>query len=317
MRFSLWLWPYGRWGGIGGMVDAARRAEEAGFHSISISDHTICPTGPEGDGLMAEWPDWAVLSSALAMATTRLRIVACVVIPYRHPVISAKQISTIDWLSHGRLTLAACVGWLEQEYAMLGVPFGRRGQITDEYLEAMRRLWTEDEPRFEGSHVSFSDLRFEPKCHQQPHVPIWIAGGDGPKSIGRTIRIGDGWMPMGNDKPAALGETIARIQEGVARAGRDPSALTFRYTIGLGESERALGLLSGEIARAGGGIESDDPSSTPVFSGAADEVAAAVERYAAAGFTELAINPAGTSFEECMDRVDWFAAEVLPLLGTD
>jgi len=91
MHFSMWLWPYGRWGGFDGIGRAAQRIEELGFESITVSDHTVCPTGPEGDGLMPDWPDWAVTSAYLATITTKLRIVACVAVPYRSPLVTAKQ----------------------------------------------------------------------------------------------------------------------------------------------------------------------------------------------------------------------------------
>lgn len=119
MDFSMWLWPYGRWGGFHNMQRAARRIEQLGFSSITVSDHTVAPAGAEGDSLLPHWPDWAVTAAALASATERPRIVACVAIPYRHPIVAAKQIASIDDLSHGRLTLAACVGWWEREFEML------------------------------------------------------------------------------------------------------------------------------------------------------------------------------------------------------
>ena len=316
MHFSMWLWPYGRWGGFDGIGRAAQRIEELGFESITVSDHTVCPTGPEGDGLMPDWPDWAVTSAYLATITTKLRIVACVAVPYRSPLVTAKQLATIDDLSHGRLTLAACVGWWEREFDMLNVSYARRGAVMDEYLDAMRTLWTEEQPRFRGEFVSFSDLRFEPRCSQRPHVPIWIAGGAGRRSLERLWRVGDGWMPMGEDRPAQLGETIARIKDGAAQRGRDPEKLSFRYTIGVGEAEPALGLLSSAIASAKGGIVSDEPSSTVNFDGNADSVVESIHRYAEAGFTELAINPSGRSYAACMERMEWFAAEVLPQLGS-
>jgi alkanesulfonate monooxygenase SsuD/methylene tetrahydromethanopterin reductase-like flavin-dependent oxidoreductase (luciferase family) len=112
VNFSLWLWPYGRWGGLEAMARAAQRAEELGFASISSSDHAICTTGPESDGLGNLWPDWSVLSAYLAMQTTQIRLVTSLVIPYRPVLTMAKQVATLDRLSDGRFTLAAAIGWL-------------------------------------------------------------------------------------------------------------------------------------------------------------------------------------------------------------
>ena len=282
MRFSLWLWPYDRWQDSAAMVRAAQAAERLGFASVSVSDHIVCPRGPDAAGVTPVWHDWSVLSTAIACSTTRLRIVSCLVIAYRHPLSVAKQIATIDEVSGGRFTLAAASGWLKPEFDMLRIPHAERADITDEYLRAMRALWTEDEPRFEGRYVSFADIVFQPTCVQKPHVPIWIAGGWAPRPLRRVLELGDGWMPMGGDLDAGLAEQVARIKDDAERAGRDPDLLDFRYTIGIGRAEEALQSISGSIGvaqpTAVGSLES------------ADEVVSAVERFGQAGFTELAIN---------------------------
>lgn len=306
MRFSLWLWPYGRWGGLDAMAQAAQRAEALGFASVSVSDHTISTTGPESSGVGPVWPDWSVLSTFLALRTTSLRIVTCLVVPYRPVFPQAKQIATVDQVSGGRLTLAAAVGWLRPEFEMLGVRFEDRGSLTDEYLRAMKVLWTEDEPRFAGSHVSFSGIVFEPKCAQAPHVPIWVAGGSARAPIRRVLELGDGWMPMGGDLDGDLRETVLHIKEQAAARGRDPDALTFRYTIGIGEANAALASISRSI-------DVDDPAAVGAL-GSPEEVAAEIARFEEAGFTELAINFSGTSGLEVLEQLDWFGTEVLPIL---
>ncbi|MBV9336233.1 MAG: TIGR03619 family F420-dependent LLM class oxidoreductase, partial [Solirubrobacterales bacterium] len=210
------------------MALAARRAEALGFASISVSDHTVCPRGPEAAGVTAVWPDWSVLSTYVALNTTTIRILTTLVVPYRPVLPAAKQIATIDSLSGGRFTLAAAVGWLRREFEMLGVSYEDRGEITDEYLRAMKVLWTEDDPEFRGRHVNFRDIVFEPKCAQSPHVPIWIAGGDGPGPIRRLLELGQGWMPMGGGLNNRLREAVTRIKGQAASRGRDPDAIVFR-----------------------------------------------------------------------------------------
>jgi probable F420-dependent oxidoreductase len=288
------------------MGTAARRADELGFSSISVSDHVVATVGAESSGAGSSWPDWSVLATYLAMRTETIRIVSSNVVPYRSPLIHAKQIATIDQVSGGRFTLAAAVGWLAPEFRMLGVERGRRGAITDEYLRAMKVLWSEDSPRFEGEFVSFEDVVFEPRCVQRPHVPIWIAGGSGPGPMRRLLELGEGWMPMGGDLDAGLRDDIARIKEGVAERGRDPEAMTFRYTIGVGEAEGALEALSGSI-----GV--DDPSTVGAES--PEQVAVEIDRYAEAGFNELALQFAADSAAAVIERMEWFAAEVMPLVG--
>ena len=307
MRFSLWLWPYHRWGDAKTMIAAAQRAEELGYDSVTVSDHIICPQGPVAEGVTPLWHDWSVLSTALACHTERLRIVSCLVVPYRHPVSVAKQVASIDQVSGGRFTLAAASGWLDTEYDMLRIPRNERADITDEYLRVIRVLWTEVDPVFSGKYVEFRDIVFEPRCVQEPHVPIWIAGGFAPRPVRRTIELGDGWMPMGGDLDRGLADQVASIKDDLARAGRDPDTFQFRYTIGIGRAEQSLSAISSRIGVAQpaaiGSLES------------ADEVATAVHRFEQAGFTELALNFAAQTKSECFEQLEWFGGEVLPLLG--
>jgi probable F420-dependent oxidoreductase len=306
VNFSLWLWPYERWGGFEGMAKAAARAEELGFSNVSVSDHTVCPTGPDAEGVTALWPDWSVLSTYLALCTSRIRILTTLVVPYRPLLPTAKQVATIDQLSGGRFILAAAVGWLRPEFDMLGVTYEERGAITDEYLRAMKVLWTEGEPRFAGRHARFADIVFEPKCAQRPHVPIWVAGGTGSAPIRRLLELGDGWMPMGGDLDSSRRDTVARVKQRATERGRDPDQITFRYTIGVGESNLHLASISKSIAV-------DDPTAV----GRADSpeaVAAEIARFQDAGFTELALNFSGGSGSEVLEQLDWFGREVMPIL---
>ena len=288
------------------MGEAARRAEALGFASVTVSDHTICTTGPEAAGVTGMWPDWSVLSTYLALQTSSIRIVSCVVIPYRPVFPMAKQIATVDQVSKGRFTLAAATGWLRPEFEMLGVDFRARGSITDEYLHAMKILWTDEEPAFAGRHVSFGDLIFEPKCAQHPHVPIWIAGGDSRGPIRRVLEVGDGWMPMGSGLDAGLRDAVARLKSDLADRGRDPEAATFRYTIGVGEANATLASISKSISVGDpvGVGRSDSP----------EAVAEEITAFAEAGFTELAINFSGEAAGAVMEQMEWFAQEVMPLL---
>jgi probable F420-dependent oxidoreductase len=288
------------------MGEAARRAEALGFASISVSDHTVCTTGPESAGVTHVWPDWSVLSTYVALQTTSIRIVSCVVVPYRHVFPTAKQIATVDLVSNGRFTLAAASGWLRPEFEMLGVSHRDRGSITDEYLRAMKILWTEDEPSFDGRHVSFRDIVFEPKCAQRPHVPIWIAGGAAPAPLRRVLELGNGWMPMGSGLDGDLRDTVAHLKSDLAARGRDPREVTFRYTIGVGEPNAELATISQSISVG-----------DPVAVGAREspeKVAEDVAAFRDAGFDELAINFSGESASEVREQLEWFAERVMPLV---
>ncbi len=308
MRFSLWLYPYGRWGSLEAMGKAARRAEEVGFSSISISDHIVCPTGPEGEGVTPVWHDFFVLCTYIACCTARIRLVGCLVLPYRRLLPMTKQIASLDVASGGRFTLVACVGWLRQEFELLGVPYSERGDITDEYLRAMKVLWTSPRPKFTGRYCWFRDIVFEPKCMQEPHVPIWI-GGAGSRALRRVVEMADGWMPMGDDPAPLLAATISEIKARTEAAGRDPRKLDFRYTLGIGEAEEALRTISSSI-----GV--DEPAMARMQNpSSADEVGETIQEFKEAGFTELCLSFTWTSPDEYLERIEWFASRVMPLVA--
>ena len=140
---------------------------------------------------------WAHAMTAMAFvagATSRMTVdSAVIVLPYHHPVVLAKAVSTLDLLSGGRVRLSIGVGHAEREFEVLGVPFHDRGRLTDEYLAAMIELWTSDQPTFRGRYVDFDDIAFAPKPVQQPHPPI-IIGGNSKAAMRRAARH-DGWFP--------------------------------------------------------------------------------------------------------------------------
>jgi probable F420-dependent oxidoreductase len=302
MRFSLWLWPYERWGTLAALPDAAQLAEDLGFASVTVSDHVAPVRG--APGLTDFWPDWAVLSSLVAARTRSLRIVSCVVVPYRPALVTAKQVATLDVVSGGRFTLAAAAGWLGSEFGMLGVDARSRGPVTDEYLQAMRVLWTDDSPSYSGRHVSFGNITFAPRCVQVPHVPVWIAGGAGSQVFRRVVSVGDGWMPMGGPLDEKLVSDLRSLREMVLRAGRDPGTMTFRYTIGIGKANAELDALSAGITAG---------RSATIEPGEPEALAHEIERFERAGFNELAVNFSGRSPDELREQLCWFGSEVMPL----
>ncbi len=174
----------------------ARTADELGFDSISVSEHLVVPTSL-APTLGGHWPHAFTAMAFLAGATTRIRVdSAVIVLPYHHPVDLAKAVSTLDVLSGGRVTLTFGVGMAPGEFAALGVPFEYRGAVTDEYVAAMKELWTAESPVFAGEWVRFTDVVFEPKPVQRPHPPLWF-GGRSLASLRRAAREGDGWAPAG------------------------------------------------------------------------------------------------------------------------
>jgi probable F420-dependent oxidoreductase len=172
-----------------------KRAEELGYDMIAVPEHFIIPNSH----IELSGPHYFHSTAAqgyIAGATHRIRINSCItLLPLQHPIILAKALSTIDWMSSGRITVTFGVGWLEEEFKLLNVPFHERGRISDEYLAAIVELWTNDSPSFEGKYVSFKDVAFEPKPFQKPHLPIWM-GGDADAVLKRAARYASGWMPF-------------------------------------------------------------------------------------------------------------------------
>ena len=187
----------------------AVRAEALGYDSIWVSDHVIVPDA-NLERFGAAVYDPLITLAVAAGATKRVQLGTTVlIVPYRNPVVTAKMVSSLDALSGGRVVLGIGAGWLEEESSMLGVPFAERGPMTDEYMAAMRELWTSPAPSFNGKYTQFSGLHFEPKPIQKPHPPIWV-GGHARASLRRAAEIGAAWHP--------INRSAAEIRTGLRRA---------------------------------------------------------------------------------------------------
>lgn len=232
MEFGLFMPTHGAFASKENISFMAKGAEEAGFESIWVADHIVIPWSVQERFGSNFYEAFSTLGY-LAAITERVKLgTSVVVLPYRHPVMLAKQIATIDQLSNGRFILGAAFGWTREEYDILGVPFARRGKRSDEMLEVMNRLWQEGDNGFEGEFYKFDDFAFEPKPVQQPRPPIWI-GGNNERAIQRVVKYGDGWHPVSSAKRpgsvqwnlADLRRRLAYLDELASEAGRDPSKI--------------------------------------------------------------------------------------------
>ena len=237
--------------GIGLMADpevmslAAETAEQAGFHSIWAPEHIVLldqyasryPYSPDGKfpspTMQVEILDPFAALTFIAAQTKTIRVgTGICLVPERNPLTTAKEVATLDKLSGGRFDFGVGVGWLEEEFTALGVPWARRAARTREYLQVMKKLWTEEETSFEGEFCSFPSVRSYPKPVQQPHPPI-IFGGESEPALRRVGEVGDGWFGMNvsvDEAPAKIG----RIKDYARAAGRDPDALQFAISPGMG-----------------------------------------------------------------------------------
>ena len=220
------------------LVRLAVEAEQAGIDGVMLSEHIVLGPGAGEHGVMANprdyaapgnqdpampWPSSLVLMSAIAQATSRLRIVAgAVIAPLRHPLLLAKDLGTLDLLSQGRLVVLPTVSWHRDEYAALGVPFGERGRILDEQLEVLRAAWSPGPVRYRGRYFRFDDVWVEPQPWRAGGPPLWFGGqGTPPPLLRRLARYGSGLNPFG---PLTDGD-LDRVRAALRAAGRDPGEL--------------------------------------------------------------------------------------------
>lgn len=224
----------------------AKRAEELGYDMIAVPEHHIIPREHvELSG--AHYFHAAAAQGYLAGATSKILINSCIsILPLQHPVVTAKALATIDWLSSGRIIATFGVGWLKGEFDLLGVPFNKRGAMAEEYLAAMVELWTKENPEFEGEFVSFRDVAFEPKPFRKPHVAIWM-GGDADAPLKRVARYASGWWPF-LTKPEDIPARIDFIKSQPEYDGRP---LEIMYGISTSRVGEGHVVQESDIARPG------------------------------------------------------------------
>jgi probable F420-dependent oxidoreductase len=213
-------------------VTLARKCEALGFDSFFLSEHPIMPvevrtphpvmsTIPDS---YAYFPDPFVCLAMVAQATSRIKVGAAVIlIPERDPIVTAKEVATLDHYSNGRFIFGIGAGWLAEETAVMGADFERRWPMTCEFVQAMKTLWASDQASFDGEWCKFPLVRSYPKPRQKPHPPI-LVGAQGNRALRNTIAIGDGWMPV-NYNPRELGAYLDKLRTMCAEAGRDFESL--------------------------------------------------------------------------------------------
>ena len=217
-------------------------AEKLGFHLISVADHIGLT--PE---VIVDYPEpyYEVFTNLawLAGLTTNIELnTSVVVIPYRHPITTAHLIANVDQLSGGRFIFGVGVGWAKTEFDALGISLKDRGSLTNESINILKELWTNENPSYSSSRWNFSDLKFSPKPLQKPSIPIWI-GGASDGALARAARVGDGWHPSGVD-PSAYSVRKQQIEELAESQNRDISHFTWSTRVevqahGKPSSERA------------------------------------------------------------------------------
>ena len=205
-------------------------AETLGYHLVMISDH-VAMTPDVILRYPAPFYDPFVTLGWLARATTRVELGTTVVIlPYRHPLHTARLAANVDRLSGGRFVFGVGVGWARQEFEALGVPFERRGAMSNDYLAAIKTAWTSDPASYTGPFVSFRDVQTGPRPVRSPHPPIWV-GGATDAALRRAVRLGDAWHPIRIRVPWLRDTGLPRLWKIADEEGRPAPALCPRIRL--------------------------------------------------------------------------------------
>ena len=235
MRVDLWIPTASPFSTPELLATIGAEAEARGFSTLWVGEHVVlfeeyASSYPYADdGKIPAPPGTGLLEpintlSFLAAHTTTVRLgTAMVLLPQRNPVYTAKEVATLDWLSNGRVDFGIGVGWLEEEFRAVNVSWPQRGRRTDEYLEVLHALWTEETSQFEGEFYSLDPCQMFPKPIQAP-LPIHI-GGESDAALKRVARAGQGWHSF-NRTPEELAEPLARLDVLLADQGRTRSDIT-------------------------------------------------------------------------------------------
>ncbi len=274
------------------LVDLATHAEALGLDSVWVHDHVFNVAHVLERIGDRPYYEPLTLLSYVAARTRRVRLgTSVLVLPYHNPIRLAKAAATLDVLSGGRLILGVGVGAVEHEMVAMGTPFKERGAFTDEAIAAMRALWSQAEPRFDGRYSRFAGMPFSPKPRQTPSIPL-VIGGVSPAAIRRAARLGDGWQPLGLS-PEALAAPMAMLRQEAEACGRDAAQLPVSIAVSLTASTPrrfALGTRPDEVVRH-------------------------ARAYAAAGVDALIISANTSDPGGARAALEMVAREVLPAVG--
>jgi probable F420-dependent oxidoreductase len=233
----------------GDIAEIAREVENLGYESFFIPEHPVIPIGfktplPGGGAFTlpehyGRWLDPFVALSVAAAVTRRVKLATGIcLLPEREPIITAKIIASLDVLSGGRVILGVGGGWLREETEAMGTRFGTRWKRLRETVEAIRILWTQPEPSYQGELVKFPAVRCDPKPIQKPGPPI-LLGARGPKALERVVRTYDGWVPIAG-RPQSFKRDVDELRKVAKERGRNPDTLSISAFVAPAEDGISL-----------------------------------------------------------------------------
>lgn len=225
MRIGFAVPVSGSWATPENMRRVARRAEELGYYEVWTFQRLFYPVGHQMGPVYRSVQDPTVTLAYLAGVTERIRLgLAVVNLPFYAPVLLAKQLATLQDVSGGRLDAGLGLGWLPEEFTASGVPMERRGKRAEEYVELLRRLWSDEVVEHKGEFYQLPPVHQDPKPRSVPPI---LLGGAAPAALKRAGRLADGWISSSRADLSAIDEQIYIVKEAAREAGRDPSALRF------------------------------------------------------------------------------------------
>ena len=310
MEFGFYLPTHGPLAKRDPILKIASHAENIGFDSMVAGDHVIAPINPESQypysvGSEVPWDssgehlEMIAELAFLAGVTRNAKLVTSVmIVPHRNPVLTAKMLSTIDVLSGGRLVVGVGVGWLEEEFESLNTPpFNRRGKVTDEYISIFKKLWSEEEPSYDGVFYSFKPLQFSPKPIQKPGPPIWV-GGQSRAAIRRVVKMADAWHPVGANpasplEPSEMSVEIDYMDAYCEKIGRNRSEISIVLKAPVYDKENSFG---GNRRR---------------FSGNPEQIVADIKEYENLGVSHIVLDTRSSDLNKSLEKMDWLSEEVM------
>jgi probable F420-dependent oxidoreductase len=313
MEFGFSLPGRGPLAGAETIQKLATKAESLRFSSLFVTDHVVLPasmahstypystTGQLPGGAAQDYLEPLVTLGWLARVTSRIRLgTSVLVLPYRHPLLVAKMLATVDRLSGGRVILGAGVGWLREEFeALAAPPFEARGAVTDEYIALMRAAWTTDPVTFDGRYARVRAVHALPKPAQRRGIPIWI-GGHTDAAVRRAATLGDAWHPIALRPPGLLfpdeyAKRVTQLRAWAQDAGRDPKSIALTVRVPMEVRPKTAKAPAGE---------------RPLFQGTAAEVIADIRAYQAAGVTHFVFDPTVPDVKAALTNMERFANDV-------
>ena len=299
MQYGVILPNVGPMARIDVLTRIAREVEIMEYRGIFLSDHVAIPVELRSaypyrsDGRFPLGPDDLIMEpittlSYLAAVTDSVHLgFSVLVLPYRHPVLNAKMLATLDVLCGGRLIIGAGVGWMAEEFAALDADFDTRGTVTNDHIQVMRALWTSENQSVEGANSDAAGVAISPPPVQKPHPPIWT-GGISPPALRRAANLGDGWHGV-RQSPSDVARVLAEICELRVQCGLSMDGYEITLRAGLDITDQPF----------------HGDGRTPLR-GSPSQISADLLDYAEAGLTYLALEPRAESLEQFLRQLERF-----------